>query len=165
MGPGEPPKGTPNGAPRDFHRNTLLYGIDRFVSMHTLKLQHSSREPTIMGPPGAPSLGTYSTSVLVFPYVFNGLRLFLLVLKTQFISETRLFHYFDYIYFSDDEMEVFARNHPVPFTKMLTFFRREAFDVEASYMGDIPSNNRSIGKLLAVNEADILFSFALMKLG
>ena len=66
------PKGTPNGAPPDFHRNTYLYGIDRFVSMHSLNLQHSSGEPTIITPGStkrqpkwAPSLGTYSTSVLV----------------------------------------------------------------------------------------------------
>ena len=72
--PGEPPRCTPNGAPPDFHRNTPLYVIDRFVSMHTLNLQHFSGEPTIMdavapkalqmGPHRA-SLWTYSTSVLV----------------------------------------------------------------------------------------------------
>ena len=55
---GEPPKGTPNGtrngAPPDFHRNTPLYGINRFVSMRTLNLQHRFEEPTLMGPGRAP---------------------------------------------------------------------------------------------------------------
>ena len=76
--PGEPPEGTPNGAPPDFHRNAPLYGINRFVSMHTLNLQHSSGEPTFMGPGStkghprrAPSVGTYSTSVLVKHIVYR----------------------------------------------------------------------------------------------
>ena len=60
-GPREPPKGTPNGTPPDFHRTTPLYGIDRFVSMHTLTLQHSS------GPPGAPQIGHRRSGPIAHP--------------------------------------------------------------------------------------------------
>ena len=64
-GPREPPKGTPNGTPPDFHRNTPLYGIDRFVSMHTLNLQHSS------GPPGAPQMGHRRSGPIAHPCLFE----------------------------------------------------------------------------------------------
>lgn len=39
-------------------------------------------------------------------------------------------------YFS--EMEVFGHNHPVPFSKMLTFYRLSPFTLTASYSVPLP---------------------------
>nr|UNE55961.1 heat shock 70 kDa protein cognate 4 [Paroster macrosturtensis] len=46
------------------------------------------------------------------------------------------------------EMEVFPINHPVPFSKMLTFYRREPFQLRAFYGSDIPYPDRMIGQWL-----------------
>lgn len=42
----------------------------------------------------------------------------------------------------DGELEVFPRNHPIPFSKILTFYRREPFTLKAVYA----YNNKFIGK-------------------
>ena len=76
MRPERSPKGTPNGAPPDFRRNTPLYGIDRFVSMHTLNLQHSTGEPTIMGPgstKGHPQMDPHRSGPIAPPCLFLSL--------------------------------------------------------------------------------------------
>lgn len=46
-------------------------------------------------------------------------------------------------------MEVFAVNHGFPFSKMLTFYRKEPFDLEASYGKNVnlPLKDGFIGKL------------------
>lgn len=44
------------------------------------------------------------------------------------------------------EMEVFPLHHPVPFSKMLTFYRREPFTLTAYYPGNIPYPDKKIGK-------------------
>ena len=51
------------------------------------------------------------------------------------------------ITFSCSEMEVFSRYHPVPFSKMLTFYRKEPFTLEARYSSpqDIPLDTQKIG--------------------
>ena len=48
------------------------------------------------------------------------------------------------------EMEVFAVNHAFPFSKMLTFYRKEPFSLEASYGKNVnlPLEDGFIGKLL-----------------
>ena len=51
MGPGGAPKGRPKWVPTRLSPKCALYGINQFVSMHTL--QHSLGEPILMGPPGA----------------------------------------------------------------------------------------------------------------
>ena len=43
------------------------------------------------------------------------------------------------------EMEVFPRFHAVPFSKMLTFFKSEAFVVTGEYAGDVPFPSKHIG--------------------
>jgi heat shock protein len=43
-------------------------------------------------------------------------------------------------------MEVFSHNHPVPFSKMLTFFRKEPFSMKAFYAGNIPYPDPYIGE-------------------
>ncbi|KAK4886192.1 hypothetical protein RN001_002463 [Aquatica leii] len=43
------------------------------------------------------------------------------------------------------EIEVFPMNHAVPFSKMLTFYRREPFSICASYIGNVPYLDRNIG--------------------
>lgn len=45
-------------------------------------------------------------------------------------------------------MEAFKRNHPFPFSKMLTFFRKEPFDLNAHYGkdADLPLKDGLIGK-------------------
>ena len=43
------------------------------------------------------------------------------------------------------DMVVFPQFHAVPFSKMLTFYRREAFTVEAEYDGSAPVANQHIG--------------------
>ncbi|XP_031563495.1 heat shock 70 kDa protein 4-like isoform X2 [Actinia tenebrosa] len=45
------------------------------------------------------------------------------------------------------EMELFTPNHPFPFSKMLTFHRKEPFDLEAHYKSstDLPIKNGFIG--------------------
>lgn len=47
-------------------------------------------------------------------------------------------------------MEVFAVNHNFPFSKMLTFYRKEQFNLEASYDKnvDLPLKDGFIGKPL-----------------
>lgn len=44
------------------------------------------------------------------------------------------------------EMEIFSANHPVPFSKLLTFYRREPFSVQAFYSGPTPYPDPYIGK-------------------
>jgi len=46
----------------------------------------------------------------------------------------------------DGEMEVFSQNHAVPFSKMLTFFRKEPFSMKAFYAGNIPYPDPYIGQ-------------------
>ncbi|GLH02084.1 Heat shock protein 68 [Gryllus bimaculatus] len=48
----------------------------------------------------------------------------------------------------DGEMEVFSQNHPVPFSKMLTFFRREPFSMKAYYSSYIPYPDPYIGQFI-----------------
>jgi len=43
------------------------------------------------------------------------------------------------------EMEVFPKNHAVPFSKMLTFYKSDAFCVEGEYNGEVPYPSRHIG--------------------
>ena len=52
-------------------------------------------------------------------------------------------------------MEVFAVNHGFPFSKMLTFYRKEPFDLEASYGKNVnlPLKDGFIGKLKLMVEA------------
>lgn len=44
------------------------------------------------------------------------------------------------------EMEVFSQHHPVPFSKMLTFYRKEPFSIKAFYSSPIPYPDNYIGK-------------------
>ena len=48
-----------------------------------------------------------------------------------------------------NEMEIFERFHPAPFSKMLTFYRSDNFTLEAKYsnLQDIPYPDTSIGEL------------------
>ncbi|CAG0913391.1 unnamed protein product [Notodromas monacha] len=46
----------------------------------------------------------------------------------------------------DGQMEVFPKYHSVPFSKMLTFYRSDAFTLEAYYDGDVPLANNFIGQ-------------------
>ncbi|MCL4123068.1 UNVERIFIED_CONTAM: hypothetical protein GTU68_067398, partial [Idotea baltica] len=45
----------------------------------------------------------------------------------------------------DAEMEVFPRNHQIPFSKMLTFYRKEPFSLQAQYSAPSPSPDPVIG--------------------
>ena len=47
-------------------------------------------------------------------------------------------------------MEVFCQNHAVPFSKMLTFFRKEPFSMKAFYAGNIPYPDPYIGKYCVI---------------
>jgi hypothetical protein len=38
-----------------------------------------------------------------------------------------------------------CRNHAVPFSKMLTFYKSEAFSVTAQYAADVPIPDKKIG--------------------
>lgn len=49
------------------------------------------------------------------------------------------------------EMEVFPQNHPVPFSKMLTFYRREPFNLRAYYPKDVPFPDKMLGKYFYCN--------------
>merc|ERR1712012_1209554 len=42
------------------------------------------------------------------------------------------------------EMEVFPQNHPVPFSKMLTFYKTSTFQVTGEYVNDVPYPERHI---------------------
>ncbi|CAB0002287.1 unnamed protein product [Nesidiocoris tenuis] len=46
------------------------------------------------------------------------------------------------------ELEVFPQNHQVPFSKMLTFYRRENFAIKAFYNCDVPFPNKEIGQFV-----------------
>ncbi|XP_050443207.1 heat shock 70 kDa protein 4 [Adelges cooleyi] len=46
----------------------------------------------------------------------------------------------------DGHAEVFPRNHPVPFSKMLSFYRLSPFTVKAHYTGSIPYADTYIGQ-------------------
>ena len=45
------------------------------------------------------------------------------------------------------EMEVFSPNHVFPFSKMLTFYRKEKLILEASYSSPLPHTHNIIGSL------------------
>lgn len=47
---------------------------------------------------------------------------------------------------SAGEMEVFPINQPVPFSKILTFYRQEPFAIKAAYSGNVPYPDKNIGK-------------------
>ena len=55
------------------------------------------------------------------------------------------------------EMEVFALNHAFPFSKMLTFYRKEPFDLEASYGKNVnlPLKDGFIGELKLMVEPTV----------
>ena len=44
------------------------------------------------------------------------------------------------------DMVVFPKFHQVPFSKILTFYRRDNFSVEGEYDGDVPVVNPKIGQ-------------------
>ncbi|XP_028134053.2 heat shock 70 kDa protein 4 isoform X1 [Diabrotica virgifera virgifera] len=46
---------------------------------------------------------------------------------------------------SAGEIEAFPLNHPVPFSRMLTFYRQEPFTIRAKYSGNIPYPDHDIG--------------------
>jgi len=46
----------------------------------------------------------------------------------------------------DGHAEVFQKNHPVPFSKMLSFYRLAPFTVKAHYTGPIPIADKYIGQ-------------------
>ncbi|XP_019865351.2 heat shock 70 kDa protein 4 isoform X2 [Aethina tumida] len=46
---------------------------------------------------------------------------------------------------SAGEMEVFPVNQPVPFSKILTFYRQEPFAIKAAYSGNVPYPDKNIG--------------------
>ncbi|XP_039280226.1 97 kDa heat shock protein [Nilaparvata lugens] len=46
------------------------------------------------------------------------------------------------------EMEVFSLHHAVPFSKMLTFYRKEPFSIKAYYSGQIPYPDPYIGEFV-----------------
>uniref|UniRef100_A0A0A9XY29 Heat shock 70 kDa protein 4L n=1 Tax=Lygus hesperus TaxID=30085 RepID=A0A0A9XY29_LYGHE len=48
----------------------------------------------------------------------------------------------------DGELEVFPANHQVPYSKMLTFYRKENFNIKAFYNCDIPYPDREIGQFI-----------------
>ncbi|XP_044735418.1 heat shock 70 kDa protein 4 isoform X2 [Chrysoperla carnea] len=47
---------------------------------------------------------------------------------------------------AEGEMEVFPANHPTPFSKLLTFYRREPFAIRASYSENVPYPVPEIGE-------------------
>ncbi|RUS79272.1 hypothetical protein EGW08_012959 [Elysia chlorotica] len=53
----------------------------------------------------------------------------------------------------DSSLEVFTRFHPIPFSKMLTFYRKEPFSLSASYSSakDIPHPETDIGTFKITN--------------
>lgn len=69
--------------------------------------------------------------------LYNYIRIY-----TSMLSQTNIENVFC------SEMEVFSQNHPVPFSKMLTFFRKESFPMKAFYAGNIPYPDSFIGKCL-----------------
>ena len=57
------------------------------------------------------------------------------------MSDLFLFHFSD--------LEVFNKFHQIPFSKMLTFYRKDSFALEGTYScppQDIPYPQKSIGK-------------------
>ncbi|KAK9509764.1 hypothetical protein O3M35_007003 [Rhynocoris fuscipes] len=48
----------------------------------------------------------------------------------------------------DGEMEVFPLYHPFPFSKLLTFYRKENFEIKAYYNCDVPHTDRDIGHFI-----------------
>lgn len=44
-----------------------------------------------------------------------------------------------------NEMEVYPQNHAVPFSKVLTFYRRDPFSLKACYPNDVPIPEKKIG--------------------
>ena len=50
------------------------------------------------------------------------------------------------------ECEVFSKNHAAPFSKVITFHKKEPFDLEAFYSTpkDLPYPDHRIGALLAL---------------
>jgi hypothetical protein len=49
-------------------------------------------------------------------------------------------------------MEVFSENHAVPFSKMLTYFRKEPFSMKAFYAGNIPYPDPYIGEYNIISD-------------
>jgi len=49
-------------------------------------------------------------------------------------------------------LEVFPVNHAVPFSKVLTFYRTEAFSLHAVYSGQVPYPDLNIGEFLPLGK-------------
>lgn len=52
-----------------------------------------------------------------------------------------------FFFFSCRECEVFSKNHPAPFSKVITFHKKEPFDLEAFYSSpqELPYPDHRIG--------------------
>merc|ERR1712096_311706 len=53
------------------------------------------------------------------------------------------------------EMEVFPRFHQVPFSKMLTFYKSDTFQVRGEYTAEVPYPDRHIG-LFGISSASLV---------
>lgn len=42
-------------------------------------------------------------------------------------------------------LEVFPLYHPVPFSRLLTFYKKDGFKFKAMYSGDVPYPQKEIG--------------------
>nr|QTA73203.1 heat shock protein 70 [Monochamus alternatus] len=49
---------------------------------------------------------------------------------------------------SAGEIEAFPKNHAIPFSKMLTFYRQEPFSIRAKYSGNVPYPDHNLGTWL-----------------
>ena len=70
--------------------------------------------------------------------------------KVRDISVTDVHHYgVNVVYVEKDNkegvMEVFPKYHPVPFSRKLTFYRKEPFEIKAQYITEVPFPTQIIG--------------------
>lgn len=104
----------------------------------------------------------YSVSLKWNSAAEEGLRLlnlFILLLILLIVLVFGLGLIFLFLVFPCSDCEVFPKNHPAPFSKVLSFYRKEPFTLEAYYnnLKDLPYPNPSIGTIILKFVFVILF--------
>lgn len=54
-------------------------------------------------------------------------------------------------------LQICPRFHPAPFTKLLTFFRKEPFTVSAYYTDQVPHPDNLIGELILLTCDNLIY--------
>lgn len=127
---------------KDIHSVEIVGGSSRIPAIKQLIEKVFKKTPsTTLNQDEAVSRGCALQCAMLSPAV-----------RVRDFSVTDVQHYPIYISWdaspngeAGDEVEAFPKNHQVPFSKMLTFYRQEPFSIKARYGGSVPYPDPNIG--------------------